>query len=188
MPSGRGSRSSPASTTSSRFALRPRPGRRFHRHRYTLVGQWGTIATRPRTSFAGARTLDRIPVEEMVLPLVVLDIAARVERDPDSTPTLDDVASWEQCNGPVPSGSFVALRTGWSRRRPDPMAMANRDDAGAATHRAGRPRSCGICSRRRESPPSATSSPTPTRGSPHPPTTTASRRTSCDATAGRSNP
>ncbi|WP_328678043.1 cyclase family protein [Streptomyces sp. NBC_00322] len=39
-------------------------------------------------------------------------LAARVERDPDSTPTLDDVASWEQRNGPVPSGSFVALRTG----------------------------------------------------------------------------
>lgn len=41
----------------------------------------------PAHFVAGARTLDRIPVEEMVLPLVVLDIAARVERDPDSTPT-----------------------------------------------------------------------------------------------------
>ncbi|MFI9765062.1 cyclase family protein [Streptomyces sp. NPDC051963] len=33
-------------------------------------------------------------------------------------------------NGRVPAGSFVALRTGWSRRLPDPVAMANRDEAG----------------------------------------------------------
>ncbi|MFJ5307800.1 cyclase family protein [Streptomyces sp. NPDC088350] len=38
--------------------------------------------------------------------------------------------SWERRNGRVPAGSFVALRTGWSRRRPDPVATANRDEAG----------------------------------------------------------
>lgn len=86
----------------------------FTVYRYTLAGQWGTDVDPPARFVTGARTLDRIPVEEMVLPLVVLDIAARVERDPDSTPALDDAASWEQRNGPVPSGSFVALRTGWS--------------------------------------------------------------------------
>ncbi|WP_369196631.1 cyclase family protein [Streptomyces djakartensis] len=102
----------------------------FTVHRYTLAGQWGTHVDPPSHFVAGARTLDRIPVREMVLPLVVLDIAARVAADPDTTPTLDDVASWERRNGPVPAGSFVALRTGWSRRWPDPVAMDNRDAAG----------------------------------------------------------
>lgn len=111
----------------------------FTVYRYTLAGQWGTDVDPPARFVTGTRTLDRIPVEEMVLPLVVLDIAARVERDPDSTPALDDAASWEQRNGPVPSGSFVALRTGWSRRRPDPAAMANRDEAGPAAWEPARP-------------------------------------------------
>ncbi|MDI9883864.1 cyclase family protein [Streptomyces sp. HNM0645] len=104
----------------------------FTVHRYTLVGQWGTHVDPPSHFVAGARTLDRIPVEEMILPLVVLDVADRVRTDPDTTPTLDDVRSWERRNGRVPAGSFVALRTGWSRRRPDPVAMTNRDEDGVS--------------------------------------------------------
>ncbi|WP_103501667.1 MULTISPECIES: cyclase family protein [unclassified Streptomyces] len=104
----------------------------FTVHRYSLVGQWGTHVDPPAHFVAGARTLDRVPVREMFLPLVVLDITARVEADPDSTPTLDDLAAWERRNGPVPSGAFVALRTGWSRRWPDAEAMANRDEDGVS--------------------------------------------------------
>ncbi|MGW1719104.1 cyclase family protein [Streptomyces sp. NPDC002156] len=102
----------------------------FTVHRHTLVGQWGTHVDPPSHFVAGGRTLDLIPLEEMILPLVVLDITGRVEADPDAVPTLDDVRGWERRNGRVPAGSFVALRTGWSRRWPDPVAMANRDEAG----------------------------------------------------------
>ncbi|WP_247702056.1 cyclase family protein [Streptomyces sp. F63] len=42
----------------------------FTVHRYTLVGQWGTHVDPPSHFLAGARTLDQIPVEEMILPLV----------------------------------------------------------------------------------------------------------------------
>lgn len=93
-------------------------GDAFTAHRYTLAGQWGTHVDPPAHFVAGARTLDLIPVEEMILPLAVLDITARVEADPDATPTLDDVRAWEHRNGPFTSGAFVALRTGCSRRRP----------------------------------------------------------------------
>ncbi|MFJ6302649.1 cyclase family protein [Pseudarthrobacter oxydans] len=102
----------------------------FTAHRYTIVGQWGTHVDPPSHFIRGGRTLDQIPVEEMILPLVVLDISQRVAGNPDATPTLQDVQDWEIRNGTVPPGSFVALRTGWSRRWPDPEAMANRDSEG----------------------------------------------------------
>ncbi|MFJ9495273.1 cyclase family protein [Streptomyces sp. NPDC101224] len=101
-------------------------------HRCTLAGQWGTHVDPPAHFVAGARTLDLIPVEEMILPLAVLDITARGEADPDTTPTLDDVRAWERRNGRFPPGAFVALRTGWSCRWPDPVAMANRDREGTS--------------------------------------------------------
>ncbi|WP_103529567.1 cyclase family protein [Streptomyces sp. SM12] len=104
----------------------------FTTHRYSLVGQWGTHVDPPSHFVPGARTLDHIPVTEMILPLVVLDITERVADDPDAVPTLDDIATWEARNGRVPQGSFVALRTGWGRRWPDPVAMANRDAAGVS--------------------------------------------------------
>jgi kynurenine formamidase len=94
------------------------------------VGQWGTHVDPPSHFIRGGRTLDRIPVSEMILPLVVLDITPRVAGNPDATPTLQDIQDWEARNGIIPAGAFVALRTGWSNRWPDAEAMANRDSDG----------------------------------------------------------
>lgn len=104
----------------------------FTAHRYSIVGQWGTHVDPPSHFIRGGRTLDRIPVQDMILPLVVLDITSRVAQDPDATPGLGDVRAWEDRNGPIPPASFVALRTGWSRRWPDMEAMANRDPEGVS--------------------------------------------------------
>lgn len=104
----------------------------FTAHRYSIVGQWGTHVDPPSHFIRGGRTLDQIPVQDMILPLVVLDITHRVDTDPDATPVLADVREWEDRNGRIPEGSFVALRTGWSRRWPDSAAMANRDGDGVS--------------------------------------------------------
>ena len=104
----------------------------FTAHRYSIVGQWGTHVDPPSHFIRGGRTLDCIPVEDMILPLVVLDITRDVACNPDATPSLDHVRGWEDRNGRIPAASFVALRTGWSRRWPDSEAMANRDAYGVS--------------------------------------------------------
>lgn len=107
-------------------------GHGFQVHRYTHVGQWGTHVDPPIHFIAGGRTLDELPVREMILPLVVLDISVRAAGDADATPTLADIGAWETRHGPIPAGAFVALRTDWSKRWPDGAAMANRDADGIA--------------------------------------------------------
>jgi kynurenine formamidase len=104
----------------------------FTAHRYSIIGQWGTHVDPPSHFIRGGRTLDQIPVEEMVLPLVILDITARVIANADATPTMEDVHAWESRNGAITPGAFVALRTGWSHRWPDAGAMANRDAEGVS--------------------------------------------------------
>lgn len=104
----------------------------FTAHRYSIVGQWGTHVDPPSHFIRGGRTLDCIPVEDMILPLVVLDITKDVSGNPDATPSLDHVRDWEERNGRIPAASFVALRTGWSWRWPDSEAMANRDAYGVS--------------------------------------------------------
>lgn len=76
--------------------------------------------------------MDEIDVKEMVLPLAVLDIHEAAAADPDYTVTMKDVEGWEKRHGPVPEGSFVALRTDWSKRWPDAKAMRNEDGKGTA--------------------------------------------------------
>ena len=68
----------------------------------------------------------------MLLPLVVLDVHAKVAKNPDYTLTLEDVQDWEAKHGRIPQHAFVAMRTDWSKRWPNDAAMQNRDSAGVA--------------------------------------------------------
>jgi kynurenine formamidase len=104
----------------------------FIAHRYSFVGQWGTHVDPPAHFVPGLRTLDKIPVAEMILPLVVLDVHEQVARNPDYAVTMDDVRAWEAHHGKIPPKSFVALRTDWSKRWPDRAAMYNCDADGVA--------------------------------------------------------
>jgi kynurenine formamidase len=105
-------------------------GSGFLAHEYRLVGQWGTHVDPPLHFDPNGRSLDAIPVREMILPLVVLNISDRVKADPDACVTREDVMAWESSHGSIPAGAFVALATGWADRWPDPIAMANRDATG----------------------------------------------------------
>lgn len=98
--------------------------------RYSHVGQWGTHADAPAHFVRGTRTLDQIGVKEMVLPLVVIDIHEKAAKKADYAVAMDDIRVWESKHGKVPEGCFVALRTDWSKRWPDPHAMLNQDSIG----------------------------------------------------------
>jgi len=107
-------------------------GTGFYAQRYSHVGQWGTHADPPAHFIRGLRTLDQIDVKEMILPLVVIDLHEKVAQNPDYTITMADVRAWEKRNGKIPEGSFVAMRTDWSKRWPDMAAMQNKDAGGIA--------------------------------------------------------
>ena len=107
-------------------------GSGFFTELYTHVGQWGTHVDPPAHFVKGLRTVDQIELKEMILPLVVIDVHTESAKDPDYTLTLERVKKWETDHGPVPAGSFVAMRTDWSKRWPDGAAMENRDAAGVA--------------------------------------------------------
>lgn len=96
---------------------------------FQFEGQWGTHVDAPIHCCEGKKTVDQIPIEEMILPLVVIDIHKKVEENPDYILLVDDVFSWEDEHGRIPTGAFVALRTDWSKRWPDQDAMHNWDSS-----------------------------------------------------------
>lgn len=107
-------------------------GTGFYAQAFTHVGQWGTHVDPPAHFVKGLRTVDRIPVKEMLLPLVVLDVHEKVAGNPDYTLSMEDVRDWEKRHGKIPEGAFVAMRTDWSKRWPGMDAMQNRDAYGVA--------------------------------------------------------
>lgn len=107
-------------------------GEGFFAETFTHVGQWGTHVDPPAHFIRGLRTVDQIRLQEMVLPLVVIDVHEEAAKNPDYTLSLERVKKWESDHGPVPKGAFVAMRTDWSQRWPDSAAMANKDAKGIA--------------------------------------------------------
>ena len=94
-------------------------------HRYDHVGQWGTHVDPPSHFIVGGRTLDEVPVEDMLLPRVVLDARALGAADPDYVVEVALVVEHERRWGQIPDAAFVAFRSGWSARWPSSEAMQN---------------------------------------------------------------
>ena len=107
-------------------------GSGFLAHSYTHVGQWGTHVDPGAHFVRGKRYLDEIPVTEMILPLVVIDIRQAVAANADYRISIEDVSRWEQRHGPIPHGAFIAKQSGWSSRWPSQAGMMNRDEHGVA--------------------------------------------------------
>ncbi len=107
-------------------------GSGFFAESFEHVGQWGTHVDPPAHFVKGLRTVDQIDPKEMILPLVVIDVHEKAEKDPDYQITMKDVRTWEEKNGAIPEGSFVAMRTDWSKRWPSQDAMQNNDKNGIA--------------------------------------------------------
>lgn len=96
------------------------------------VGQWGTHIDPPSHFHKGKRTIEDITVQEMLLPLVVIDVHEKVKTNPDYQLTLDDIKDWEKRNGKIPANSFVAMRTDWAKRWPNQEKMQNVDSKGVS--------------------------------------------------------
>jgi kynurenine formamidase len=67
---------------------------------------------------------DTIPARRFIGPACVIDVSGDVATNPDFLLTPDRIEAWEQKHGRIPSGAWVLLRTGWSRRS-DPAAFLN---------------------------------------------------------------
>ncbi len=83
----------------------------FRAFLYSMVGQYGTHVDPPAHFDANGKTIDEIPVKQMILPMVVFDITAMLKRDPNHALTVNDIRNWERQHGRVPAGVFAALRT-----------------------------------------------------------------------------
>jgi kynurenine formamidase len=73
---------------------------------------------------------DSIPVEKFVAPACVIDVSREAAADPDFLLTPKRVEEWERQHGRVPAGSWVLMRTDWSRRT-DAAAFLNMKEDGS---------------------------------------------------------
>lgn len=103
----------------------------FHVQQFSVVGQYGTHIDAPIHFVEGGKWLDEIPLEDLLLPLYVIDKSQAVAENPNYELTKADILAFEEEYGQITPGSFVAFRSDWSKRWPSQEAMTNVDESGA---------------------------------------------------------
>jgi kynurenine formamidase len=83
--------------------------------RWTVREHMGTHVDAPLHFSAGGASIDDVPIEDLVVPLVVIDISARAQDDSDTQVTPQDILAHEAKYGPLPDRACVAMHSGWDR-------------------------------------------------------------------------
>jgi kynurenine formamidase len=102
----------------------------FAGNEVTFDEHTGTHVDAPSHFVGGAMSADRLPVDRLVAPLVVVSIADRAARDADTQVSVDDLLQWEKRHGRIPPGAFVAMDAGWDARAAAADRFLNRDAKG----------------------------------------------------------
>src|SRR5258708_38509871 len=67
----------------------------FRINEYCHIGQWGTHVDPPAHFHDVLRTVDQIDPQDMLMPLVVIDVHDKAAKNPDYVLSVDDIHSWE---------------------------------------------------------------------------------------------
>lgn len=93
-------------------------------HNLTLSEHTGTHFDAPSHWISGRDvpngSVDEIPVEAFVGPVVVIDCSAGAAKDADFELTPNVIHQWEAEYGQIPKDSWVLMRTDWSKRSGEP--------------------------------------------------------------------
>ena len=92
---------------------------------FTTQEHYGTHLDAPAHFAAGAWTVEQIPAERLVRPLVVIDVRKKAADDADYEVAIADITEWEGAHGLVPSGAVVVAYTGWDEFWKSPKRYRN---------------------------------------------------------------
>ena len=92
----------------------------------------GTHIDAPVHFARGHQTVDRIPLQSLIAPAVVVDVSQESAANADYQVSVDDLTVFEQVNGRIPDGSIVLFKTGYANRWPNTAAYLGTAERGAA--------------------------------------------------------
>lgn len=86
----------------------------FNLNEWRISEHTGTHIDAPLHFTADGKSVAELAVEDLIAPLVVVDIRAKAAESADAQVTPDDLKAWTAANGDLPEGAVVAMLSGWS--------------------------------------------------------------------------
>ena len=99
------------------------PSGGFYAQKWTFGEHSGTHMDAPGHFVTGGRLAPEITPQELIVPIVVIDISRQAERDHDATVSVDDLRRFEHRHGRIPDGALVTMNSGWATKISDPLAF-----------------------------------------------------------------
>ena len=113
-------------------AFGPTPGGYFYSsYELSTPEHGGTHLDAPVHFAEGKSTTDRVTLDRLTGPAVVVDVRERADSSADYLVGVADLEGWESRHGRMPDGAIVLLRTGWSSRWPDRARYLGTTKSGA---------------------------------------------------------
>jgi kynurenine formamidase len=103
------------------------PSGGFYAQKWTFGEHSGTHMDAPGHFVEGGRLSPEITLQELIVPIVVIDISARAAGEPDTAVTVDDLRRFERRRGRIPDGALVAMDSGWAAKVDDPLEFKGGD-------------------------------------------------------------
>jgi kynurenine formamidase/glyoxylase-like metal-dependent hydrolase (beta-lactamase superfamily II) len=75
----------------------------------------GTQIDAPNHFAPDGIALERLDVNNLIVPLIVIDISQKSSQNVNAELTVDDLAAWEAAHGPIPDNACVMMYSGWEK-------------------------------------------------------------------------
>ena len=102
----------------------------FNLYWWRLIEHAGTHLDAPIHFSESGATVDKIPATTLVVPLAVIDVAAKAAQNPDYLLTREDLATWEKKHRRLPEYCCVAMQSGWAQHVGNPAKFTGKDGSG----------------------------------------------------------
>ena len=100
----------------------------YSSYKISTAEHGGTHLDAPIHFSRGGMSAEQIPLDRLIAPVVVVDVAARAT--PDYLIDVGDLEEWERTHGRIPDGAILLLRTGWGERWPDRLGYLGTERTG----------------------------------------------------------
>ena len=109
------------------------PGNYFYSaFSFSTAEHGGTHIDAPIHFAANKNTVDQIPLEQLIGPAILIDVARQCKEDVDYLVTIDDFMQWEAQHRNIPDQSIVLIRTGYGQFWPNKKLYMGTDKTGPA--------------------------------------------------------
>jgi kynurenine formamidase len=109
--------------TPTRETIADFPTSGFYAQKWTFGEHSGTHMDAPGHFIPGGRLSPEITLQELVIPIVVIDIRKKAANDPNAMVEVEDIRKFERRHGRIPRGALAAADSGWAEKVGNPLAF-----------------------------------------------------------------